>query len=212
PLDLGDIFEVGDGKYYILLAQPCDLTIHSRSSRIDIATLVKIKTNEVGEDDPDPVSNFLLSHFATQPDKKTFVQFRNSFQISLNVLDLAVYNDDGQCRMVLPDADVNKFVALHKPWRDRFKKLKQYFQTTQGQFQRIKYPNISDYQKKALQCSLLCSKQNIKFDYLPIGSFTFGVRRVKRYRAPLAGQLLSAYFSFLSRNYQEHDFSKIDDC
>jgi len=129
PLDLGDIFEVGDGQCYILLAQPCDLMV-GRSSRVDVVTLVKIQTYESTADDPRGISSFRLDHFASQPEQKTFVKFRNSFQISLNVLDLAVFNDDGQCRISLPDAAVDNFPTLHKPWRKRFEVLKRYFQTT----------------------------------------------------------------------------------
>jgi hypothetical protein len=207
PLDLGDIFEVGDGQYYILLAQPCDLMVR-KGSRIDIVTLVKIQTYEATANDPKGMSSFRLDHFESQPGKKTFVRFRNSFQISLNVLDLAVFNDDGQCRISLPDADVNRFQTLHKPWRKRFRVLKRYFQTTHKEFQKIPYLNASNYQKKALKCMLLCSKKNIDLNYDTNGTFEFGIRRVGRCRTPISVQLLSAYFSFLSRNPQEHDFAR----
>jgi len=205
PLDLGDIFEVGNGQSYILLAQPCDLVV-GRSSRVKIVTLVKIQTYEAAADGPRGISSFRLDHF--QPGKKTFVKFRNSFQISLDVLDLAVFSDDGQCRISLPDADVDNFPTLHKPWRKRFEDLVRYFQTTHQEFQRIPYRDASNYQKRALRCVLLCSKKNIELNYDDNGTFTFGIRRVGRYRLPLSVQLLSAYFAFRSRNPQKHDLTR----
>ena len=207
PIDLGDIFEVGGEQYYILLAQPCDLMVR-RSGRIDMVTLVQIQTYAATTDDPKGISSFRLNYFENQPEKKTFVKFRNSFQISLNVLDLAAFNHDGQCRIPLFDADANEFPALHKPWRRRFEVLQRYHQATHQAFQKIPYLCASNYQKRALKHLLLCSDKDIDLSYDANGSFEFGIRRVGRYRVPLSTQLLSAYFSFLSRNPQEHDFAR----
>jgi len=211
PLDLGDIFEVGDGRYYILLAQPCDLMIRSKpmgKRSIDTATLVRIQTYAKAKDHPGEVSSFRLSYFEDQPGREAFVKFRDSFQMSLNVLDLAVFNDDGQCRIPLSDADANEFPTLHKPWRRRFEVLQRYYQATHQKFQKIPYLRASNYQKRALKHLLLCSDKDIDLSYDANGSFEFGIRRVGRYRVPLSTQLLSAYFSFLSRNPQEHDFAR----
>jgi hypothetical protein len=211
PLDLGDIFEVGDGRYYILLAQPCDLMIRSKpmgKRSIDTATLVRIQTYAKAKDYPGEVSSFRLSYFEDQPGREAFVKFRDSFQMSLNVLDLAVFNDDGQCRIPLSDADANEFPTRHKPWRRRLEVLQRYYQATHQEFQKIPYLRASNYQKRALKHLLLCSDKDIDLSYDANGSFEFGIRRVGRYRVPLSTQLLSAYFSFLSRNPQEHDFAR----
>jgi len=211
PLDLGDIFEIGDGRYYILLAQPCDLMIRSKpmgKRSIDTATLVRIQTYEQAKDHPSEVSSFRLSYFEDQPGREAFAKFRNSFQMSLKVLDLAVFNDTGACRITLPDADGIRFPTLHTPWRKRFEVLRRYYQTVHREFQAMPYHRISDYQSRALKYMLLCSDENIDFNYDTNGTFEFGIRRVGRYRAPLSTQLLSAYFSFLSRNPQEHDFAR----
>jgi len=207
PIDLGDIFEVGGEQYYILLAQPCDLMVR-RSGRIDMVTLVQIQTYAATTDDPKGISSFRLNYFENQPEKKTFVKFRNSFQISLNVLDLAAFNHDGQCRISLSDTDVDRFPTLHKPWHRRFEVLQRYYQATHQEFQKIPYLRASNYQKKALKHLLLCSDKDIDLGYDASGAFEFGIQRVSRCRAPLSVQLLSAYFSFLSRNPQEHDFAR----
>ena len=173
-----------------------------------MVTLVQIQTYAATTDDPKGISSFRLNYFENQPEKKTFVKFRNSFQISLNVLDLAVFNGDGQCRIPLSDADANEFPTLHKPWRRRFEVLQRYYQATHQEFQKIPYLRASNYQKRALKHLLLCSDKDIDLSYDANGSFEFGIRRVGRYRVPLSTQLLSAYFSFLSRNPQEHDFAR----
>jgi hypothetical protein len=211
PIDLGDIFKVGSEQYYILLDQPCDLMIRSEpmgKRSIDVATLVRIRTYEQAKNDPREVSSFRLSYFEGQPGKEAFVKFRDSFQISLAVLDLAVFNDTGACRIALSDADVPNFRTLHTPWRKRFEVLRKYYKGVHREFQTMPYHHVSDYQKKALKHTLLCSHLNIELNYDTTGTFEFDIRRVGRCRAPLSMQILSAYCSFLSRNPQEHDFAR----
>ncbi len=208
PIDLGDIFKVGSEQYYILLAQPCDLVVRKNGRTIDIVTLVQIRTYAAATRDPREVSSFRLDYFEDQLGKKTFVKFRNSFQVSLNVLDLAVFNDDGRCRISLSDADAEKLSTLHAPWRKRFEALRRRYQSTHEEFQKVPYQRASNYQKKALKHLLLCSDKDIDLGYDASGTFEFGIQRVSRCRAPLSVQLLSAYFSFLSRNPQEHDFAR----
>lgn len=211
PIDFGDIFKVSDRRYYILLAQPCDLVIRSKPAMgkrgVGIATLVQIQTYADATKDPKEVSSFRLDYFEEQSGGKTFVKFRTSFQISLDVLDLAVFNDDGRCRISLSDAE--KFSTLQLPWRKRFELLRRHYQSTHEEFQRIPYHRVSNYQKKALRHLLLCSDKDIGLDYnSDNGVFEFDVKRVGRCRTPLSMQMLSAYFSFLSRNPQEHDFAQ----
>lgn len=210
-VDLGDIFEIGEGKFYILLAQPCDLMIRSKpmgKRGIDIATLVRIQTYESEAAYPNAVTSYQLSHFALQPGPLAFVKFRSSFQISLNVLDLAVINDDGVCRIAMSKDIEAEQLLLHEPWRQRVNNLRKFYKSTHSEFEKIRYGSVSEYQKKALRHLVLCSDENIALEYSTEGTFEFGIRRVMRYRAPFSVHLLSAYYSFLSRNPQEHDYTK----
>ncbi len=210
PVDLGDIFEVGDRQYYILLAQPCDLMIRSKGERgTELVSLVRVRTLENNESEPEGISSFRLDHFELEPTRKTFVKFRTSIQISLDILDLSVFNGDGRCRMSLPEANINNYPTLHMPWRNRFAKLIDYYQTTNTEFARIPYLNVSNYQAKALRKLLTCSNKDINLRYDATGVFEFGMRRVARLRSPLSVELLGAYYSFLSRNPREHDFSRV---
>ncbi len=212
PLELGDIFQIGEMKYYILLAQPCDLMIRSKpmgKRSIDTVTLVQIQTYTQTQDYPNQISSFPLKYFADQPGQEAFAKFRNSLQVSLNVLDLAVFNDSGICRISVSDADASKFPTLHAPWRTRFEKLLRHYKKTHREFVKIPYHQASNYQKAVLRYALLCSDKKIDLNYdVNDGIFEFGIRRVKRCRNPVSIQLLSAYFSFLSRNPQEHHFAR----
>ncbi|MBN1936860.1 MAG: hypothetical protein JW934_19520 [Anaerolineae bacterium] len=211
PIDLGDIFEIRNKKY-ILLAQPCDLMVRengARSQGIDDAVLVQIRVLEEDEEDiPGGISSFRCEYLGERREQIAFVKFRNSIRISLSVLDLAVFNDEGKCYISLSDIENTKFPTLHVPWRKRLETLQKHYQKTHTEFVKMPYQKVSAYQKKALGHLLTCSAQNISFQYDARGIFEFDIRRVGRYRAPLSVHLLSAYFSFLSRNPQEHDFAR----
>lgn len=208
PIELGDIFKVGPSKHFILLAQPCDLMIRSKSSLVDIVTLVQVQSYEPTSKNPDGISSFRLDYFEAEPGKRTFVKFRNAFKISRNVLDLAVLNDDGLCRMVLAEVADARISAFHAPWQGRIKKLREEYRKAHEEFRKIPYHQASQYQKKALRHLLLCSNLNVDLRYDPSGSFEFGIQRVGRCRASLSIQVLGAYSSFLSRNPQQHDFAR----
>lgn len=211
PLDLGDIFKVGSDQYYILLTQPCDLMIRDDSSsqsnrKKQLANLVRIRTLEKNEDAPSEISSFRLDHF--EPGKRTFVKFSSPLQISLNVLDLSVFNANGKCRISLPESKNLSYSTLHNPWRERFERLENYYHTAQRNFTNGSYHKASDYQKKALRYLLCCSNKDISLHYDENGVFEFDICRVARLRNPLSVHLLGAYYSYLSRNPQEHDFAK----
>lgn len=208
PIDLGDIFEVGNGHYYILLAQPCDLMVRNNGKRgLDIGNLVKVRTLEDDQLEPEKISSFYLAHFESNSTKKTFVKFRNSLQISLSVLDLAVFNENGQCRISLHEEDKTKHPLLHAPWRKRLTHLQRQYRNTNSEFANIHYLQVSDYEQEALRKNLTCSNKDIDLNY-DDGIFEFGIHRVRKLRSPLSVELLSAYYSFLSRNPQEHDFAR----
>jgi hypothetical protein len=61
--------------------------------------------------------------------------------------------------------------------------------------------------------SLHIPKVTLRDSWLPVetysrGVFDFGLRRVGRFRQPKAGNLLSVFTHYLSREAEEHDFSR----
>ena len=207
PLELGDIFEHGQSKY-ILIGQPCDLVVRNNGQRAaEMVTLVKVTMppKESKED-----VSFSLDYFISNSDEKAYVKFRSAYQISTDVLDLAVFNSDGQCRF---DPSATLPSLLHTPWCNRFKAISNKFQHYRSRFdvlnQSLEGTNLSnatrEYLEKALTGRISRSSLDISFDYED-GVFEFGLRRVGRYRQPGVAKLLSRYVAFLSRDAEEHDY------
>jgi hypothetical protein len=213
PLEVGDIFEVGSGKYYILLVQPCDLMIRDgeqAGTRVaKTATLVKVQmyANSVPPKVSIPGAPLkYFGHFANQPDKIGYVRFRDGCQVLLDVLDLAVFNGEGRCNFP-PDPQVTEI--LHRPWRERFAKLNDKLKNEHRQFSEHKYPTLTQYLQKSLRNRLLLSddydKLGFNLQFSPTDGFQFGLRRMGRYRQPGSTRLLNRYFAFLARDADEHD-------
>ncbi len=219
PLELGDIFELSDRKF-ILIAQPCDLMVRGKGGgkghrQADIVTLVTI-TKEPPKN-PESGTSFTLHYFDTSGEK-AYVKFRSAYHISADVLDLAVFNSNGDCRLNLSDTVSD---TLHLSWRERYKIIKKKFKNYQEQsktlldnFGRANLRRESkELLKKSLTGRLTLSNLNVTLDFnlLKDGVFKFGIRRIGRYRQPGAGVLLGNYFAFLSRNAEEHDFVMPDE-
>jgi len=204
PLELGDIFEVGE-RELILVAQPCDLIVRRNGrSLAEVLTLVNITSTGSG-------SSFALDYFDDKTGEKAYVKFRSSYHISADILDLAVFNSDGYCMF---DASANAPSLLHVPWLNRFEEIRKKFRQYQGQLdelcQRFGNMNLTKPAKKYLEESLVGritrSNLNVLLDYNN-GVFRFRIRRIGRYGQPDAGRLLRSYFSFLSRYAGPHDYT-----
>ena len=205
PLELGDIFETG-GQKYILVAQPCDLVIRTSGNRkAQSVFLVRIEMHRSSQD---PKFCFHLDYFDLDSRRKGWAKFRNAFHISPDVLDLAVFNSDGQCKYD-PSATVP---MLHTPWHNRLQEIKETFQRHREQIDEIyeHIPDLNDetqeYLKASLTHRLTASTLDISLDY-ENGIFEFGLRRIDRYRQPGALRLLNHFVAFLSRDAEEHDFA-----
>ena len=213
PLEVGDIFEVGSKKYYILLAQPCDLMIRDLTqvgTRVaSSAALVRIQMYS----NTDPVMDRMpgaqlkyFGHFVEQPGKTGYVRFRDGCQVLLDVLDLAVFDDEGRCHFP-PNPKVTE--ALHRPWQERLNRLRDRLQKEHGLFEEHGYPTLPPYVQKALRYRLLLADDfaglGFQFDFDLNNGFRFGLRRIGRYRQPGSMRLLSRYFAFLARDADEHD-------
>lgn len=121
PLSNGDIFEI-KGKEYILLVQPCNLALRAENEKCgkrdyeyDTGILIPLKlinkdelninTEEIklGE----IINKFLVGYFS-------------SFQIvSLNILDLVVFNENGSAVIDLNNNLLSNDV-IHFPWKKRY--------------------------------------------------------------------------------------------
>jgi len=128
PITNGDLFEI-KGKIYILLVQPCNLALRANGedcgkrdygydNGILIPLIKKDSLNinmeevKVGETN----ANYLVAYFP-------------GFQIvSLNILDLAVFNENGKAIIDL-NSDALDNDVIHFPWKKRYEYIHKFFLT-----------------------------------------------------------------------------------
>ncbi len=142
PLEPGDIFALGNKKF-ILVAQPCDLIVRSDGQRAaKTVTLLKVTTPP---DTPRTPYKFPLDYFTLDSGgKKGYAKFRSAYTISTQVLDLAVLNPDGRCRL---DPALDLPPSLHTSWRKHFEAIGRKFQNHSSRLDELnsllETPNLS---------------------------------------------------------------------
>jgi hypothetical protein len=134
PLELGDIFELPDTEnLYVLLGQPCDLSLRTRSGKGAEQDVVR---TERKLRDPwiarlvaqKPDSKALSAHFhlpvfgSDYTDR--WVDFRTAEPASLDILDLAVFNLFGSFTMAV---DQDGPQDLLPAWDTRYNELRTHF-------------------------------------------------------------------------------------
>ena len=91
----GDIFKIGD-SYFLLVSQACDTCLRSDGHRtLDVASLLEIQDNKQTK------FSYPLSCFRDM--KKPFVMYHAMKSIPFDILDLCVFNANGQASIVLND-------------------------------------------------------------------------------------------------------------
>jgi hypothetical protein len=206
PLSNGDIFKLG-AKEYILLVQPCNVALRNegkRSNNFELATLVQILSKEQ------------KSNSEKIPAMNKWVKFPSNYSLKLDVLDLAVFNNDGVCRIKL-DKELDEKILFQDSLKTRYEKLRavhskcatqlnalQELLDTTGnkQYQFLLKPQITlDSSFKGLPQKPFNKQGN---------EFNFGIQRVTRLKEPYAAHMLQQFMLYLSRNAFDHDYSKND--
>ncbi|NVO18680.1 MAG: hypothetical protein HXX13_03220 [Bacteroidetes bacterium] len=121
PLRNGDVFKIKE-KEYILLVQPCNLALRAqnedcgkRDYQYDIGMLIPLKY--INKDKLSITSEVVK---VAEASDQFYVAYFPGFQIiSLNILDLSVFNTDGKASI---DFNIPKFVSsvIHSPWLKRY--------------------------------------------------------------------------------------------
>jgi len=216
PLDVGDLFlNTKKQATYILLGQPCDLMIRSigkragkRASDRLLVPLVPLHRITYDEYDSKPV-NYWKTHAAINyyyPDSSDIaeIMFAEAEWVDATVLDLAVLNPDGTCRL-----DLNKLP--HIPdictpgWKNRLDGLIHRFSEDSTRLEKIQ-KHVSRIKKQ--ETKDLIWQASIAPQAYSRGVFDFELQRVGRYRQPGADRLLKAYTRYLSRDADDTDFAK----
>ncbi len=188
PLSCGDIFitipkaQDEKKKKYVLLGQPCDLMVRGDKWRTSKAGLfVQLLEGIAPAED---------RYFALKDVGGTGVDwygdFRNVFFVNLEILDLAVLNEDGTLT-VSKTSTIPPFV--NNRWQERFKTL---------------IRALGDgYVKNRVLSIHGCHKNGDWKD----STWTFNFRRWGRIRSPYAEAMLGSYAAFQARVAFDHDFA-----
>ena len=120
PIDLGDIFQktvenVADRRHFILLAQPCDLMVRTKTgSRKGVVERVIMAPVKIDPPSTRQSAYFTLPHFHSTIDKPAYVDFNDTQLVSLNILDLCAFNSSGEARIGLSDKCNHLVLAWRK--------------------------------------------------------------------------------------------------
>jgi len=225
PLRLGDIFEATTKYRYILLAPPCDLMVRSHSNKgpglrsanlkaelFRIADTTDEKAKELSANELSVCA--FLKHY--KKGKLGRILFKERLILPIEILDLAVLNNEGACRIDL--ANPPAMPAQFQPaWQARHGLLLTHFQEFAKPLVKLA-PLLADQELNADTCEAL---GKIKSSYLnPSGMIPkaptfqndvldFQLKRVAHYRTSVSQHLLTAYAHFVSRPAEEHDFSAV---
>jgi len=227
PLQVGDIFELkfGDGisHAFILLAQPCDLMVRKNGARDNgdnfIVPLVPITDRISYEEARRKRQGFLrkqafLHYFYPDSNDVAVLRFADTRWITADVLDLAVLDEDGVCRLDLRTENPlpPQFTV---GWKGRIKKLIDKYEKQRKKLDEIE-GNIAVIGDEGIRKTLWKSVMprtsliDLKFPSVPYsnGLFDFCFRRIRRYRQPGANRILKTYTQYLSRDADAPDFAR----
>ncbi len=204
PVDLGDIFEDGKGRLFILLSQPCDLMVRPNGRRAyDSRCTRQVTLSELRIDvDPRDVkaSWAEISWYDEVTGAPAYVDFSRSHVVRLAVLDLCVLNTDGTASI---DVQSECPIRLIEPWQKHYPRLKNLFNSALSRYRELETKSVTDEQKRLM---LPVASLSAKFKVSVDGNFVkYDVRRVRRLNQPRAGALLTRIAQFSSRAAFEHD-------
>lgn len=205
----GDIFEIGS-SYFLLVSQSCDTCLRSDGHRkLKFASLLEIQDNK------ETKYSYKLSCFLNM--KKPVVLYHSLKTIPFEVLDLCVFNTNGQSSIVLNDlANFEKDLESYtQNYRLRFREVLEFVKTIQFNKKRLESffageAGISAEDAKIAYNYLEDLDPNIKnFDTVEI-AISFPVRRVARLRELIAIDIVKEYGIALSRIGHPFDFTGDD--
>jgi hypothetical protein len=194
PLRCGDVFRhTENGKRYVLLGQPCDLVVRGGgdnygSRRRDEAELVVLQDGEPNEAKQE--TNFVIKGVGDHGES-WLVKFREAFSVNLRVLDLAVYNSQGNVSWILGQKAP---VQLLPGWQKRFRKTEQWLGNGHDP---DAMGSLSHFDRE----------RNLNGNFNE-SRYSFPLTRIGRIRSPYAEAIQASYAAFISRAALSHDFAK----
>lgn len=213
PLSVGDIFifptkddkDQPVNKEYMLISQPCDLIVRGGGERNKpYVTLVGFKRVSKSKNSLQKEQGKPFHYFTRFPDKEggsKYLQFdfRDSFIVNANLLDMCVFSKQGELAFNSQE-DMSELIYL-PGWIKRYRTFKEaLFDSPSGN---VKTDLPSEYSAFTL----------IPNDYMKAEFFGKEVKingsRVERLRSPFVDDVMKKYFvQYLNRFAFEKDFTE----
>ena len=208
PIDLGDIFRI-DGKFYMMLAQPCDLVVRKNGKRnyeTNRLRRVAAVAELVRGDDTKRDNWGRLPFYEEETGKSAFVNFGKVHQVPQVVLDLCAVSGDGSAMIELGE-DAPE--GLIEPWSARYRKLCKLFTNALATHTKLMEKELSG------ETASLVFPGSLNTLNLGPGAngktVRYEVRRTIRLRQPWSGALLTEFAQYHARAAFEHEFGRRDD-
>ncbi|WP_141504506.1 hypothetical protein [Paenibacillus luteus] len=115
PVGFGDIFSI-NSEEYLLISQPCDITLRAKGDRKIKNGLLLRLTNVKPKHE-----NFVFLNYFKKGEQY-YVNLKDEFQIDLDILDLCALNADGAAKIVLNgegNFEINEDYRYSKGLRNR---------------------------------------------------------------------------------------------
>lgn len=202
PIELGDIFQrTGlSSRRYILLGQPCDLMVRSdgkRDSRVNEVVLAQVNTHDK--------SGAELPFFDGDGTKSYYVDFKSVVTVKLCVMDLCVFNPDGNATIAEGSSCDD---AVIPAWKERHVLLKKEVVRKLGQYGELTKAGMPSTAAK----DYLFSPSNVKIFNSKLDAakrvLSYDFQRVERLRQPRSSYFLTQYAAFVARGAFDHDYQK----
>jgi hypothetical protein len=213
PIVNGDIFQTKAGQTFILVGQPCDLTLRpdGRTREPRTATLLQIKQCSDAVERAE-TSSYRLPAGSPVGDGEWEVRFRPEHHVSFDVLDLVSLNTDGRATIkptkgttlspLLPGLQ-SRADAIEKTATDAGKLLAVIEELAQNK-------SITPTIYNKLRHSILNAGGPIKATLSAVPTpFAFDCVRVGRLSGSYADALLAAYAAAQSRIAHAHELTRI---
>lgn len=226
-LACGDVFVVEgadqNGTRFLLLAQPCDVTLRPSGKRdSDIGTLVKLTPRDPGDEGVGTPKKPLLP-FKLEG-QEWVCDFRRSAPVNLSILDLATWRQDGAVKYEYKDADPLPTTLLpgQKKNATRLSKVLDaaileragLAAGTVVRFQHSCHLTLSSNAVFSAVTTPAFTPRTIeakgRMPAVLSGGFNWNLRRIGRVRMPYAAALLSNYLSVQGREAFDLDYLKTD--
>ena len=208
PVTNGDIFQIGT-HFYILLGQPCNLSIRSNGKRgydLDQAFLLPL----ISKEKLDCNANEAFWGKLQFPFKKEYeyIVFSNRKRVSLSLLDLVSFNAKGKAVIDLctDSLDMEGRAIMQDNMLLRYEKIREKIENYRSAYDMIgdNFENLAKEQKQRLS-KFFCKsyemgdEKMVKKPTITDGKFVFDVERVGRYKNYGAHVLLQQLMSYMSR-------------